>query len=216
MHPGPRGPLLSLPKAEVGEVIGTGVDLNAYRAGKALSYESLDDFGASTWKFEVLSTQKTDKGILVRTREPWADSEDEGEWKGNYLIAEDGIWQTGGRDEFTTTTYTKPPLDLPLELRLNAVHRYEVAGEDRYQDEEELDVGAYRERSELRVVGLEDVIVDAGTFKDCVLIERYTESLWPDYYDATLSREWYHPGTGMVKQNDNTSTSELIKIEDKK
>lgn len=216
LHLGPDVDLPSLPEPKEGELLGKGVELLSYKPGRVLSYEGEDSFGRNSWNFEVTATEKTARGLRILSEEPWSDGEDKGKWMGSYLIAGDAIYQTGGKDEFGTTTYTKPPIDLPLELHANARHRYEAAGQDVYEENGQKEVDVYRERSELRVLGTDTVSTKAGEFKDCVVVERYTESQWSERFDVDYSKQWYHPGTGLVKvEDENGFGSELIKIEKK-
>ena len=220
MHLGPKTKLLAVPDPEVGEVIGKGVELNSWKVGKTMTFAGESAYGPHRWSFETVSMEKTPKGTLVRSKEPWSDEEDEGVWEGSYLIDDKGVWYRDGKDETMTTTYTQAPLDMPLELRLNEVIRYESSGQNQYKEDEEEGIEeedeSFIERTEFRVLGLETVKTKAGTFADCVVIERYTESLWGDYYDAIENREWYHPGTGLIKMEDQDGYGgELIKTEQK-
>ena len=172
MHLGPKVELPTVPKPKPGKVIGKGVELSAYKVGKTLSYSGEQAYGPHSWKFETVAIEKTPKGLLVRSREPWSDEDDSGDWEGVYLIGEDGIRYQSGKDEFTSATHTKYPLDLPLELRLHEMLQFEAAGEIVYDEEGVKDVDPFSERTELKVLGLETVKTKAGTFKDCVLVER--------------------------------------------
>lgn len=210
MHLGPGSGLPALPEPEVGEVIGRGVELAHYQTGRVLSYEGSDEFGSNDWKSEVLLTEKTPEGILVQISEPWASKEEKGTWTGRFLIDDKGIWQMGSKDEFSTTSFTQPPLDLPLELRVNGVHRYEATGESLYEEDGEREISVLRERGELRVLGLETIETKAGRFEDCVVVERFTEELDSDYFSSWTNKEWYHPGTGMVQTRDENGDGGVL------
>jgi len=216
LHLGPKTPLPALPQPEVGAVLGKGEELIAYKVGRVLSYEGMAEYGPHSWKQEVLSKEKTPEGIVVSTSEPWSDDEDEGKWAGKYLIAKSGVWRMGGKDEFNTSTYTRMPLELPAELRLNQTHHNQVIGQDIYEENGEKEIEGNIERESIRVLGTETIVVKAGKFENCVVVERRTESLWGEYYELNERKEWYHPGTGLIKTVDDKGLgSDLIKIEQK-
>lgn len=217
LHLGPAKKSVSLPQAQPGKLIGNGAEFCGYRQGRILHYSGKDPIGQRDWRLEVLSIEKSPEGLVVTTSEPWSDEEGEGTWKGRYLIAESGTWELGGKDEFTTTTYPRPVLNLPAQLRLKAVHHSDAAGEDVYEQNAERVVDRVRMRSVLKVVGIEDVEVTAGKFKDCVVIERRSESMSGDYFERYEAREWYHSGTGLIREVDQHGfESQLVKIEEKK
>lgn len=216
LHLGPARPLASLPQPEPGEVLGTAAQLSAFRAGRSLSYETTGPGAEETWGVEIVSVVETPEGKLVSTREPWAWDGEQGVWEGRYLLNETGVWQLGGKDEFSTATNSEPALSLPAELRRHAVHRHQSKGTNVHEDNGVKEVEATRSRDVIRVLGSETVEVGAGTFEDCVLIERSTETLHGEYFDSQTIREWYHPGTGLVQSRYEDGTlSKLSSIKDK-
>ncbi len=215
MHLGPKSKLLALPQPEVGEVLGKGMDLGGYKVGNKLFYRNEYEGIEGTWSWEMKSVEKTPEGTKLNFESPWEEDGESGIWKATYLVDDKGIWAVEGKDEFMTSTYERPSLNLPLELRLNAIHKCDTISQDVHKDEEGVFSETTKTRQEIRVVGKETIKTKAGTFKDCVVIERYTESLSPGFFDITDAKEWYHLGTGMVKSVDQHVVSELIKIEKK-
>lgn len=217
LHLGPAVELPALPDPEPGALLGTAEKLNAYRVGRVLSYESTGPQGEETWGFEVAGIEETPRGRVVTTREPWAFGGEQGVWEGRYLVDRDGVWTLGGKDEFSSMHHSQPSLHLPTELRQGALHRSESKGRSTFDDNGLEEVEISQGRSEIRVLGTETLETAAGTFPDCVLIERHTEDLTDSYFDSSLVKEWYHPGTGLVQSLYADGTlSKLVRIEDKK
>lgn len=112
--------------------------------------------------------------------------------------------------------YITPALDLPEKLIAGEVTTQRDSGIWSYIEDGKLIKEPYKGIKRIRVVGLEDVTVPAGTFSGCICIETTVESLHGSEYDVWRQIDWYHPGTGLVKfqeRSGSEAVQELSKIE---
>jgi hypothetical protein len=141
-------------------------------------------------------TEYTDDEVAGKTRDYFAQhssgavyylAERIDDLEDGKVIGHDGAWVAGEKGT-------------PAGVFLPAAYKVGDAFEPRRA------VGVSQERS--KVVGVARTIkVPAGTFKDCIEIEVY------DVIDKDSRRQWYCPGTGMVKESSVDRTIELVSRE---
>ncbi|MCH7225456.1 hypothetical protein [Haloferula sp. A504] len=186
-------------------------ELVPLKPGRVLHYEGANAMGKHTWSWEVKTMEKTEDGTRIVTEEPYADPDGEGVYRGTSLIG-DGEQLLSWTEGEHSGEYPEPERILPKEFREGAVHRSRSSWTSRYVEEGETELDRGKTEIEIRVLGLEDVEVPAGTFKDCVVVERRTEQLSEEWFDVSSERQWYHPGTGLVQSEDLTGFAPVMKL----
>lgn len=113
----------------------------------------------------------------------------------------------------SSTVYDPPAMELPAELHEGMVLTYPASG---ITEGDDLGTEKILAENRVTIVGLEDVKVPAGTFKDCIRIETRTQGLYGDYYTVENEVSWWAMEIGVVKYErspgNHTTTMELIKI----
>ena len=126
----------------------------------------------------------------------------------NIMLLEAGAWDLEVEGEDYQASYQPPRLVVPPVLRAGA----EFAAA--YEVSEEFDGVQSVSRGWVshRVVGLETVEVEAGTFTDCVRIDTVEIVSGEDHVTESRATTWYKPGLGPVKYEER-STGERFRFE---
>ncbi len=193
-------------------------DLVPLTVGRVMHYEGTDAEGDRhvLWS-KVAEAEETEDGVRLVTEEFYTVG-DESRRSFMTSLLGDGHRLQSWRADSDSGTYSEPALTVPAEIREGALLQLTYAWKSRYEEEGETTESEGKATEEMRVVGLEDVEVPAGTFKDCVLIESREEQMEGGWFDLSYSRLWYHPGTGLVKTEESGGgpVLRLTKIEEAK
>jgi hypothetical protein len=185
------------PKAE-GKLLSTAKELIPLKEGLVTKFSGSGPEGVETMTVKITKVEEMPDGSVNLVEE--SDSEVGGEKYHSvthYRLAE-GFFMVKSEDEESVTVWEKPVMDLPAELMEGAEFISRFKGTTTYEDEE-MGEELYFGESRIRVIGLETVKVPAGTYEDCVRIEKLWKGVMGDYYSKDTTILWYAKGVGVVK-----------------
>ncbi len=187
------------PEAEVPEGFPQPGDLVRPEVGTVWRYrvsESSED-GPYTKEVKVLEAGDRDGGTLVRSHvttkvpgeeEPYIHEEEH--------LLDLGYRLISSKDDERRLTFSVPmpllPARLAPGLAFGGEYRSEAVSDEWGLEKE---IGENR----AKIVGLEDVTVPAGVFKDCVRIDSEYDYLTHGVIGRATDSTWYAPGVGIVK-----------------
>ncbi len=162
---------------------------------KAEYAKDLKDFTESDLK-ELAATQqgKQLKRLILKKRYPLKTPESQD--YGYMIIDAEGAREYKKFEEGEWTVFNPPKTILPADMKIGESKEYTEEVEKFNSQNEKIE--RYTQRRRILLEGIEDVIVPAGEFKNCLKFTIITK--WDNNNDGINCSIWWAPGIGKVKQ----------------
>ncbi|NWK57226.1 hypothetical protein HW115_16505 [Verrucomicrobiaceae bacterium N1E253] len=198
------------PKQNKGEVLSTAKELINLTEGNTWLYKNTIHNGDEiSIKSSVTSSTN---GTATVTHDQTLPDGSKHKSTSKHHIDQNGFHLLEYANPALSLKLTEPDLELPPTLHKGDVISSNASGKQHYEGK----IFPFIQSSSIKIIGRESITTPAGTFKDCIKIEKSSNQLYLGNVQTIHATKWYYPGLDCIKTisrvNGQVSTTELVKI----